>query len=305
MNQTAYLQDEMASSLKKILGEFNKVAAKAVRDYPESLSFLIVTTDKEILYSAPALQEHGIKERQEKHAFEYFTDKLKKFPSGIGAYAVKGQSEEGHPLSLIGFNSTLYPEKMILQHEMSVFWSLNHEIGHLVVPGAYGGDSGTYKKEALAETYAAIKHVQKYGVQTTFIEDIMAHGAQRMFLEKSMAFKYYHAPALQRVNQLKREMDFAKLTPQQTSALTLDIVESSTPIAAQKQLLTLFKKSWNPIRQEDANGRPMPDMQAFMKFKEQRPEPFFQQMWTLANQGSPPTPRQSYLQKMLNKFKMS
>lgn len=96
--------------------------------------------------------------------------------------------------------------------EMRVNYVLDHEIGHHVVKnGMIGGHAG----ECRADAFATLRHIQRYGMDTGFVE--MSNRSAVMVLKTSPI--HYTYDVMTAVYRYARRCDITQLSLQQTAAL--------------------------------------------------------------------------------------
>ncbi len=100
---------------------------------------------------------------------------------------------------------------------------LDHEIGHHVAPGGKG-ESYPNLMESAADAYAALRHVQRFGNDTDFFDNV-TFTRTRLIVHNKSPFHYTTA-VMQKIEKLRKEMDLSALSPQETAELAGKIAHS-------------------------------------------------------------------------------
>ncbi|MBI1215371.1 MAG: hypothetical protein GC185_06085 [Alphaproteobacteria bacterium] len=129
------------------------------------------------------------------------------------SYALAGESG----INLIALNANVpgvYTPKYT--RDMRALYVLEHEIGHHVVKS---GHAGWHYGECAADAYAALRHVQTFGLKTEFFK--YANKAYQLVLDLSPM--HDTQAVFERVRKLARTMDLSVFTLEETAQLADDI----------------------------------------------------------------------------------
>lgn len=111
------------------------------------------------------------------------------------------------------------------QHQ-EVMFVLDHEIGHLVVPGGFMGGRA-FTKEACADTYALLRAEQRWGDMTPFLR---ANRFKRAF---DATFKgrmtHFTLPATAALDAMRANLDIKNMSPADITALANTVMKDNTP----------------------------------------------------------------------------
>jgi hypothetical protein len=110
--------------------------------------------------------------------------------------------------------------------EMEIMATFDHELGHLVVKGAYFSEDSTLRESA-ADAFAVLRHIQRYGDKSEAID----RGGWRRAFDFIMSGDAGHFTTLvvDEVEALKDRLDIRAMTPQQTAELAGRIALQFTP----------------------------------------------------------------------------
>lgn len=106
--------------------------------------------------------------------------------------------------------------------EMRVLYVLDHEIGHHVVRNGMTGD---HEGECRADAFAALRHIQRFGLDTAFFT--MSAKAAAMVLD--MSPMHYTQDVLFAVRRCAARYDVSRLTLEETAHLADRIVTLMAP----------------------------------------------------------------------------
>jgi hypothetical protein len=84
----------------------------------------------------------------------------------------------------------------------------DHELAHALIPTASGG---SVKCESIADSYAAVRHFQRYGTKTDTVETLMQRRAALSFFNQDT--HHFTSQALETVISFKNEFDFKTMKP--------------------------------------------------------------------------------------------
>lgn len=112
--------------------------------------------------------------------------------------------------------------------EMEAMAVFDHELGHLVVRGGYFSQDPTLRETA-ADTFAVLRHIQRYGDESKAIEKA---GWRRAFdFVTSGDAGHFTMLAVDEVATLKDKLDIKNMSPQQTADLASRLALKHTPHA--------------------------------------------------------------------------
>lgn len=100
-------------------------------------------------------------------------------------------------------------------------FTLDHEIGHLVVQDAYTTAetaSNHNFRECAADIFASLKHMQRFGIDPEFIDDLASKRASYFALAEEPT--HFTTFALEALKPLLNKIDFSTLTPEKMTALS-------------------------------------------------------------------------------------
>ncbi len=207
-------------SLREI---FNHEVQKATEDFPQLKGrFLFINLpDADTVISVDPSRvnlRHG---------------ELQHIADSIAATAEKAGSSLATKIPNTGLSVMAYtplPFKMFtgrdqsdVMESMAVF---DHELGHLVVEGAFFSKDSCYRETA-ADTFAVLRHIQRYGDESRAIEKA---GWRRAFdFVMSGDRGHFTTLAIDELAQLKDKLDIKAMTPDQTIKLAQRLSLEHTP----------------------------------------------------------------------------
>lgn len=138
-------------------------------------------------------------------------------------YAQRNYKVAGLPVNLIGLHS----ENILgifsgrYTKEMQAVFTLDHEIGHLVLRNGFASDA--HKAESAAEAFAMLRHIQRYGKDTDQLGDMAGRVAASIVLFSDT--EHYTTEAVQRAIKKADELgeSFFRLSLFDTARLAEDI----------------------------------------------------------------------------------
>lgn len=225
-------------SLEDLLRDF-------VREAEEAYPFL---RGKLVLYDVPRntyyvspyfnAKRRGFKDKAE--VGEYIANhETAQIARGDDARALADRDHDRN-IFMIFFNHDIKPAEALRlpAWEMrAVCNTLDHELGHLVIPDALYGDvpgvetsdHGMLAAENMAEAYAHLRHYQRFGTAAP-APDASALELARGFVmqERGLASHYYY-PTIREIEAMRHKIDFAALSPVDLARLARRFAVSYTP----------------------------------------------------------------------------
>lgn len=111
-----------------------------------------------------------------------------------------------------------------------VFFVLDHELGHVL---AEHGGRNAYSRtmhECVADSFAALRHMQRFGTYSPALDSLLLHRAQRLVsLQGARHAEHFTSFTLEKLLDMRGHVDMARLTPQQTRDLATRIALAHTP----------------------------------------------------------------------------
>ncbi len=146
----------------------------------------------------------------------------------------------------------------------ALFW---HEMGHLLVPGGYGSRYSGHMKEAVADAYAVLRCLQRFG-QTDILDTLATDGAARAVTNDGV---YATLGVVDRVRFLADKIDIAALSPEDTVALAGEIAREyrldGRQLGPVAKFFSLLRQRWD----EDENSSAEEMAQYAVSLMMQRP----------------------------------
>jgi hypothetical protein len=223
---------------KNLRAIFNLYAQKAVQDFPElegRLAILDVAGHE--YHGAVDMQKSGFDSELE--FVRFLAMKSRHAEKRDTSYATCHKS-----FCLIVFNDAM---RMTGKYNRDVLKTLNHELGHLVVPGGIGGEkteTNANFKEAAADVFACLRH------RGDDIIDRLAWKRAINFIGHAET-EHFTSFALENLKTLRQKTDFKTLTPQQAVELSLTIAKKYS--LTEKQIGQL-KRDFTPVKAKMTKG---------------------------------------------------
>ncbi len=130
--------------------------------------------------------------------------------------------------------------------------AFDHEFAHALIEKANGGSTVC---ESVADSYAALRHFQRYGTKTGMIETLMQRRAALSFANNDV--DHFTSPALEEVLSVRKSFDFTQLNPMQVARMAEYIGSKSAPRGAEKRALTRSFKKLSAAFNEMADDTPL------------------------------------------------
>ncbi len=225
---------------------FNEAATLYRGAFPRQLKDLVVALNNKPVFVSPAVAE--------KLSADIIKDALAPRLKRMRQIEVSAMAGETFASSGQGFHYVIFDscddshfyvsEK--LSSRIDIITLLDHEIGHLVVKGgAYGGGYPAHVRECMADSYAALRHFQRFGDSTDYAAYAPASLAWQVTVLDSKI--HYTSAAIQAV------VDMWKKDPKKILALSLQ--ETATLAnrmalenALQPRVLNKVYKAYAPVR---------------------------------------------------------
>ena len=133
------------------------------------------------------------------------------YPGKNGNYVLLYTKEDGKDLSRYG-----------ISREQLMYFAFDHEFAHAMMPGALDTKNMNLA-ECMADAYAVIRHFQRFGADSTAPDALMAYRAAKFVFrndhDKEAAADHFTAPVLEQILARRHDIDWSKLTPQETRKL--------------------------------------------------------------------------------------
>lgn len=230
---TARVFNARGSSCEKLVAGFDYMAAVVdiYEKFPEAkehVHFYDLTTRKFVEPDTQGaaevhryMQDIGDRMRFMKHAEEYRAEGNSAVIYGLprGRCVILTTSARG--INLFGKDIPI---------AQNIYFVLDHELGHVLAEhGGRGGYSRTMH-ECVADSFAALRHMQRFGTASPAIEGLLLHRAQRLVsLHGPRHAEHFTSFTLEKLLEIKDQVDVARLTPQQTLDLATRIAVTQTP----------------------------------------------------------------------------
>jgi hypothetical protein len=134
----------------------------------------------------------------------------------------------------------------------NVYFILDHELGHAVAENGHRNHNSQTMHECVADSFAALRHIQRFGPDTTSLEKLMLRRAQRLVsLTGQRHAEHFTGFTLEKLLEIKDKVDIQRLSPEQTKALATRMALAHTPndLSVQK-----IAKSFQPFQHLLAQG---------------------------------------------------
>jgi hypothetical protein len=100
---------------------------------------------------------------------------------------------------------------------METMFVFDHEMGHAVIPNA-GYFDGKNKAECIADAYAVIRHLQRYGAGSAAIDMLVQQRAFQFIFRRGRA-SHLTSPVVEQILARRHEIAWDSLTPAETTKL--------------------------------------------------------------------------------------
>lgn len=205
--------------------DFKQVIEGIYADYPAlaGRTFILDVENGKIFGAAGVLQKRP--------ALAEAVGELQSQKSKAGhSAAMKFVDDDNAEFNVIAFNhattSLLSGKAAHSMVDMQACWLLDHEIGHIVVKGGF--ETGpTVRDEASADAYAMIRHIQRFGTDTGFLE--WASWQRANDAVYGLNFRRMTSNVIDQIIEDSKNIDFKKLSPQQTAEMARKYADSALP----------------------------------------------------------------------------
>lgn len=135
-------------------------------------------------------------------------------------------------------------------------FTLDHEAAHAVIPSAhYNGVDTINFAETVADAFAVIRHYQKFGLQSTALDDLPRQRALYAFFrpETNAPLGHFTANVVEKIIQMREGLNIPNLSPDETIKLALHFAQTFriAPGVLQEWNQTTFEKTITKFRQPD------------------------------------------------------
>ena len=231
---------------RKSLSEiFNRYAQEATKDFPQLEGRLaILDVSAHDYHGDVDLEKSGFASDAE---FARYLSKV--CQSSEDSATSKANRRSKHGLCLIVFNGAM---KATGLPERDIMKTLDHELGHFVVPNALGGgdtESNFNFRECAADVFSCLKHLQRFGAGSNIIDRLAWKRAIKLVLHGEAG--HFTSFALEALKSLQDKIDFKALTPQQVTALSWNI---AAKFSLPQNLVKHLDETFETVRSKIAKG---------------------------------------------------
>lgn len=227
------------STHKSLTALFNAEAKKATEDFPELAGrfALVNVPEGEAVTFVDPMRTRLRSQRELDYilgdvagaAAEAHSSLATKLPNGLNVLAYT-------PLPFRMFTGRDQSE------DMETLAVIDHELGHLVVGGAFSSKDSCYRETA-ADAFAVLRHMQRYGDESRAIEKA---GWRRAFDFVMTGDRgHFTTLALDELDAVKHKIDIKAMTPDQTMKLAQRIALEHTP---HFDATDIIGASFSPVR---------------------------------------------------------
>lgn len=227
----------MQQQLRQI---FHDTAETAKKAFPEKLHNLVVlsTAAETPVYVSPEMAESlqkdiGIVKRALVHTEKTMQDNnlagvaFPAYPLGAKTAKVIALREGWLPPTTPGYDE-----------EMRMIYLLDHELGHHIVENGYS--SHKHLGESAADAFAALCHIQRYGMETEMFD----YAGRPYAIALGLSPAHYTQAVHDRIKTLAQETDIASLSLRETARLAAAVaVECHTPPPVLDKVTAAFGKA--------------------------------------------------------------
>ena len=185
------------------------------RDFPEKkdkLYFLDLCAKEMLVYPGDAKRKEEI--RQWMSAERIILPSAELFRT-----VLKGSGYmPSHGTMLLYTQENKYPflDKKAFQAQETMF-AFDHELGHAIIPNALPADGSENIAESIADAYAVVRHLQRYGAESSVIDALAGNRTFRFIFKKDML--HLTSPVVEKILARRYEIAWDSLTPAETTQL--------------------------------------------------------------------------------------
>lgn len=117
----------------------------------------------------------------------------------------------------------------------------DHEFAHAHIPAAQSDNR--FLAETAADSYALIRHIQRFGQGSALAREVVGFRAHDTAF-RAQGILNFSCPALEYILKNPKKIDYAALTPAQTSALAADIALGLLP---EEKTLRALHQAFSPV----------------------------------------------------------
>jgi hypothetical protein len=239
---------------QSLVKEFSKTAAQAHEAFPDALAMLVVLlvsdTDTPV-FVAPIAAEKLTKNTMTLQAA------IRKVAQQIVETNSTGIASAHYALantivSLIALDNRYtdnYPQNFT--KEMDAIFTLDHEIGHLII--TKGPSPNEHLSECAADAFATLRHIQRFGKSTDILEYLRDKTVQGAIFDTEIA--HYTTDAIELASKEADKMGnrFFELSLRETAILAAKIADEAR---LAKEALINIQSAYQPIAEHhQTHGR--------------------------------------------------
>lgn len=218
---------QAANAKSGALFDFNEAVADFYTVHPDLKDkvFFIDPAAGSVAHPDPAIM-------QELVDFISKTDAGKEHMQPIIANCAKNKTSYCHPNGPGGGFVFVYSgadaQRFTKQHSHAteLQFIFDHETAHAIVED--GRSDNRFLAESIADAYAAVRHLQRSGGDTQFIEDMMlARATDTVFRENGIL--NFSCPVIEKILEDAKTVPFEKFSPAETVSYVTAIAQQHTP----------------------------------------------------------------------------
>lgn len=137
----------------------------------------------------------------------------------------------------------------------------DHELGHIVSPNGRRDVTSMTRHECVADVYSALRHYQRYGLESDAIERLMLVRAQRLVtLYGKRNIEHFTGDALEKLLEEKDSLKIIGLSGAETAALAGKLGTAYTPEDMHVIDLSIAFDSFQTGMERDRTEKPLRDL---------------------------------------------